>query len=1003
MTKFYLRGYLVVLLLICSMAVWAQSRTVTGRVTSSDDGSGLPGVNILEKGTNNGAVTDASGSYTIQVSSSNAVLVFSFVGYATTEITVGSQTTIDVSLNADVTALSEIVVIGYGQVERKDLTGSVVSISDKSFNKGVMASPQDLLVGKIAGVQVTQGSGAPGSGAQIRIRGGSSINANNDPLVVVDGFPLDNNGPAGMSNSLATINPNDIESMTVLKDASATAIYGSRASNGVIIITTKKGALGKPKVSYNGQYSLSKNIGQVDVLSGDEFRELITGLEGSFGINAAAVAKLGTENTNWQDEIYRDAISHDHNISVNGTTKDVPYRVSYGYTDQQGVLKTTSMQRHSINLNVSPSFLDDNLKVNASVKAMHSKHNFGDQGAVGAAVSFDPTQPVRNGNTRYGGYFTWVADQSNPNSDPNAIAPRNPVAMLELTDNRSKVNRFIGNIELDYRFNFLPELRAHLNTGIDISKSTGFNNVSTLAPWTSELGSLTDYTGETQSRLFDLYFNYVKEVNNHKIDLTAGYSYQSFTRDGTNFSRAANGSIFYDYETDGDGNEVPRVFIPNPNYLISFFGRANYTLNSKYLVTATLRTDGSSRFSEENRWGLFPALALAWRINEEEFLSGVAFLSDLKLRAGYGVTGQQDVGGAYPYLPVYVSSTETAQYQLGDEFYTTFRPSAYDEFFKWEETVTYNIGLDFGLFNDRITGSLELYQRESKDLINTIPIPAGSNFNNFLTTNVGNLENKGVEVTLNGKAVKTDKLEWDLGFNLSHNVNKITKLTATDDPNYQGISVGGIAGGVGNTIQNNNIGFPVNSFFVFQQIYDVNGRPIEGLYVDRTGLGGSVASNQLNKYHYKNPAPRVLMGLTSTLTYGNFDFFFAGRLSVGNYVYNNGAANTYYAAAFNNNTASFNNLRKLINDTEFEGVSGAQYWSDFYVENASFFKMDNMSLGYTTNQLLNQKLRARFSFTVQNAFMITDYKGIDPEVAGGIDNNLYPRPRTFLLGINLTY
>ncbi len=979
---------------------WAQSRSVSGRVTSSDDGSPVPGVNVLEKGTNNGTVTDSDGRFTLQVSGSNAVLVFSFVGYATQEVTVGTQSTINVNLQVDVTALQEVVVVGYGQVEKKDLTGSVVSVGQASFNKGVMTSPQDLLLGKVAGVVVTQGSGAPGSGAQIRIRGGSSVNASNDPLIVVDGFPLDNSGVAGMSNSLSTINPNDIENITVLKDASATAIYGARASNGVIIITTKKGAAGKPTLSYNAQVSLSTLARKAEVLTGDEFRELINGLVGQYGIDAAAASKLGNENTDWQDEVFRNAVSTDHLLSVSGSTQNIPYRVSYGFTDQQGILKTTGLQRHSFNINVSPSFLNDNLRITAGIKGMQTRHNFGDEGAIGSAISFDPTQPVRNGNTRWGGYFTWTLDPNDPNSDASAIAPRNPVARLELTDNRSKVFRYIANFQADYRFSFLPELRAHLNMGIDQSKSTGFNNVSPLAPWTSELGVRTDYTGENQSRLFDFYLNYTKVLNDHKIDFTGGYSYQSFQRDGSNFSRSFDESIFYDFELNTEGDPAPRKFIPNPNYLISFFGRANYNYKGKYLLTATLRTDGSSRFAKENRWGIFPAVAAAWRLKSESFLADVKSLSDLKLRLGYGVTGQQDVGGAYPYLPVYVLSTLTAQYQFGNTFYQTFRPSAYDASFKWEETITYNAGIDVGLISDRVTASVDYYFRESRDLINTIPIPAGSNFNNFLTTNIGNLENRGVELTLNAKAIKTNAVTWDIGFNLSHNKNKITKLTATDDPNYQGINIGGISGGVGNTIQNNNVGFPQNSFFVFQQIYDANGRPIEGFYVDRTGNGGSVVSNQLNKYHYKQPAPIVLMGFTSMLSYKNFDFFMAGRVSLGNYVYNNGASNTFYQAAFNNNTVTFNNLRRFIYDTGFEA---AQYWSDFYVENGSFFKMDNMSLGYNTNELLGQKLKARFSLTVQNAFMITKYSGIDPEIPNGIDNNLYPRPRVFLVGVNLTY
>ncbi|MDW8331494.1 MAG: TonB-dependent receptor [Cyclobacteriaceae bacterium] len=1002
MRIFYKKVHLATLVLLVSLStgLLAQSRTVSGRVLSSDDGAPVPGVNVLEKGTNNGVVTDSDGRFSIRVGGPNSVLVFSFVGYATQEVAVGNQTTIDVTLQVQVSSLEEVVVIGYGQVEKKDLTGSIVSVNQASFNKGVMASPQDLLVGKVAGVVVTQGSGAPGSGAQIRIRGGSSVNASNDPLIVVDGFPLDNSGVAGMSNSLSTINPNDIETITVLKDASATAIYGARASNGVIIITTKKGAVGKPTLNYNAQVSLSTLARKAEVLTGDEYRDLIQGLVGNYGIDAAAASKLGNENTDWQDEVFRNAVSTDHLLSLSGSTKNIPYRVSYGFTDQQGILKTTSMQRHSFNINVSPTLLNDNLRINAGIKGMHTRHNFGDEGAIGSAVSFDPTQPVRNGNTRWGGYFTWTIDPNDPNSDASAIAPRNPVARLELTDNRSKVFRYIANLEADYRFSFLPELRAHLNMGIDHSKSEGFNNVSPLAPWTSELGSRTDYTGENQSRLLDLYLNYSKILNDHKIDFTAGYSYQSFQRDGSNFSRSFDGSVYYDYEVTQDGDTVARKFIPNPNYLISFFGRANYNYKGKYLVTATLRTDGSSRFSEDNRWGLFPAVAVAWRLKSENFLADARSLSDLKLRLGYGVTGQQDVGGAYPYLPVYVLSTPTAQYQFGNTFYQTFRPSAYDASFKWEETITYNAGVDFGLFSDRITASVDYYFRESRDLINTIPIPAGSNFNNFLTTNIGNLENRGVEVTLNAKAVKTNTLTWDIGFNLSHNKNKITKLTATDDPNYQGINIGGISGGVGNTIQNNNVGFPQNSFFVFQQIYDANGRPIEGLYVDRTGNGGNVVSNQLNKYHYKQPAPIVLMGFTSMLTYKNFDFFMAGRVSLGNYVYNNGASNTFYQAAFNNNTVTFNNLRRFIYDS---GFASAQYWSDFYVENGSFFKMDNMSLGYTASQLFTQKLKARFSFTVQNAFMITKYSGIDPEIANGIDNNLYPRPRVFLFGVNLTY
>ncbi|MFZ2907443.1 MAG: TonB-dependent receptor [Cyclobacteriaceae bacterium] len=1015
MTKFYLylRRYLTVLFLLGAFLAQAQNRTVNGKVTSADDGTALPGVNVVQKGTNNGTATDAEGRFTISVPE-NAVLVFSFVGLAGQEVNVGSQTTIDVSMTPDVTSLSEVVVIGYGSVEKKDLTGSIVTVNSGNFNKGVMSSPQDLILGKVAGVQVVQGSGAPGSGAQIRIRGGSSLNATNDPLIIVDGFPLDNNGPAGMANQLTTINPNDIETFTVLKDASATAIYGSRASNGVIIITTKKGQNGKPEIAYNLQTSLSKPVRFVDVLEGEEYRDIVAGFQGTMGINTDAMNRLGAADTDWQDEIFRSAWSQDHNLSVSGTTKNVPYRVSYGYTDQQGILKTTEMTRHSVNLNVSPTFLNENLKVNASLKGSFSKHNFGDEGAIGSAIGFDPTQSIRNGNTRYDGYYTWtqlpnivLGDGSqgmNINGSPNTLATRNPVALLNQTNNQSDVKRFIGNIQFDYKFPFLPELRANLNMGFDKSTSDGYNNASKFLGYTNNEGRLTDYTGENLSKLFDLYLNYVKEFGSHKVDATAGYSYQSFERDGSNFSRNVDETVFSDYELDYsdegdiDGDTVARQNIPNPNYLISFFGRANYTYNNKYLATVTLRADGSSRFADH--WGMFPAVSLAWRLSQESFMSSVSAISDLKLRVGYGVTGQQDIGGTYPYLAQFTESTPTAQYQFGNTFYNTYRPGAYDANIKWEETTTFNVGVDFGLFDGKLSGSLEVYSRETKDLLGFIPIASGSNFSNYLTTNVGTLENRGVELTLNAQPIRSANVTWNIGFNLAHNKNEITKLTKVPDPdNTTIVNVGGISGGVGNTVQVHKVGSPANSFYVFQQVYDANGKPLEGLYVDRSGQGGSVSANNLNKYLYHSPAPDILFGINSSVRYKDFDFSFSGRLSVGNYVYNNGASNSTYNGLY---VASgfFSNLRESVKDNDFVAP---QYWSDYFVENASFFKMDNMSLGYNFNQLLDQKLKARVSFTVQNAFTVTDYSGIDPEVAGGIDNNIYPRPRVFLFGLNLTY
>lgn len=979
----------MVLLLFSSMAVWAQSRTITGRVTSSDDGTGLPGVNILEKGTSNGAVTDANGSYAIQVSGSNAVLVFSFVGYATSEVTVGSQTKVDVSLSADVTALSEIVVIGYGSVEKKDVTGAVADISSENFNRGVLTSPQDLIVGKLAGVNVTTNSGAPGAGATIRIRGGSSLNANNDPLIIIDGFPVDNGGISGVENALATINPNDIETFTVLKDASATAIYGSRASNGVIIITTKKGVAGKPQFSFNSTFSVSKPIKYFDVLSANEYRALVDELVLQGEIDQADVdAKLGDENTDWQKEIFRTALSSDNNLSMTGSVKNIPYRVSYGFTDQQGILINTDISRHTLNLSVSPSFLNDHLKVTMNAKGSNVRSNFGDAGAVGAAISYDPTKPVRDGNELYGGYFSWL---SVPGVPANNIT-FNPVAMAELTDNVGTANRLIGNVEFEYKFHMMPELKAHLNVGLDYQKSDGYNNAPVTADFTrvvTDGGTILDgrantYGAENKSRLLDFYLNYAKNFGDHRLDVTAGYGWQYFYRQSESLNRRADKSIV----------NVPPPFI-GENYLVSFFGRANYSFLDKYLVTATLRYDGSSRFNDP--WGLFPAISAAWRIKDEAFLSGIDKLTELKLRVGYGETGQQDIGNFYPGQAIYRTSNETAQYQLGNTFYPTLRPDAYDPNIKWETTSTLNVGVDFGLFDNRLTGTLEVYNRKTYDLLNTVQIASGTNFSNFLTTNVGDLENKGVELTLNAIPVTTGDFTWNLGVNFARNVNKLTKLLLVDDPSYNGVPAGNV--GVGQFVQNQQVGYPINSFWVLQQVYGPDGMPIEGLYVNRSGENSPVSSNNNNKYRPEHPVADYLIGINSRFNYKKFDFAFSSRLSLGNFVYNNAVAgraflNNVYANGF------FSNVPSAVFDT---GFFSQQQLSDIYVQDASFFKMDNMSLGYSLDNLASGKLRARVSLTVQNAFIITKYDGIDPEVNGGIDNTVYPRPRVFLLGLNLDF
>lgn len=985
---------------------FAQGVRISGKVTDANDGKTMPGVTIAVKNTTTGTITDIDGSFSINVDK-GATLVFSFIGYNTQEVVVGDKTSINIVMVPSVTTLEEAVVIGYGTVKKSDATGSVAVVSSKDFNRGAITSPQELLVGKTTGVVITSNGGAPGSGATIRIRGGSSLNASNDPLIVIDGIPVDNTGISGSANPLASINPNDIESFTVLKDASATAIYGSRASNGVIIITTKKGASAggkKMAINYNGAFSLNTVPNTLEVFSGDDFKVLVNELKdkGFSGLSDKSVKRLGTANTDWQNEIYRSSFTQDHNLSIAGNASKLPYRASVGYTNQDGILKETNMNRLSGAFNLSPVLLNDHLKVDLNFKGSQSKYEFSNTGAVGSAVAYDPTQPVMNGNTRFGGYHTWVnlADtledgSMNPNGYPNPIGVSNPVALLNQTTNNSTVNRYLGNAQFEYKFHFLPELKANLNMGFDKSSSDGINNAPNEAAWTFRqgIGQKIDYTQEKNMELLDFYLNYVKELPSikSKIDATAGYSWQHFKREGDNYSRNGDETVVQD----------STQYI-NENYLVSFFGRLNYTLNDRYLLTVTLRDDGSSRFSEDTRWGLFPAVAFAWRIKDEGFASKLQNLSDLKLRLGYGVTGQQNIGDNfrdyYPYLATYVISEPTAYYQFGSTFYPTLRPNPYDANLKWETTTTYNVGLDFGFFDNRVTGAIDYYFRQTEDLIGYIPIAVGSNFSNYLTTNVGSLENKGVELMIDVKPVITKDLLWTVGYNVSYNKNEITKISLNDDPEYTGVPVGGISGGVGNFIQNNNVGFPANSFYVYQQVYDDNGMPIEGLYIDRSGQGGNIAGNELNKYHYEKPAPDFVMGLSSTLRYKKFDAALSARVNIGNYVYNNVASDRAVYSSLYNQSGYFNNLPTQVNNTKF---NTPQYWSDFYIENASFFRLDNISVGYNFNELFNQKIDARFSFTVQNAFVITKYNGLDPEVDGGIDNNFYPRARTFVFGVNL--
>ncbi|OLY91088.1 iron complex outermembrane recepter protein [Cnuella takakiae] len=971
--------------LLLSLQVFAQTRTITGRVTDAT-GKGVAGVTVSVNGTS-AATTDENGAYTISAAN-GASLVFSSVGFERRELTVGEQTNVSVTLQTATANLGEVVVVGYGTQRRRDLTGSITTVTSKDFQKGVIPTPEQLIAGKVAGVQITSNGGAPGAGSTIRIRGGASLNASNDPLIVVDGVPLTAGGINGAANPLALINPNDIESMNVLKDASATAIYGSRASNGVIIITTKKGTSGKPQVSFNTQLSASENTRRVEVLNADQFRELVNARG-----NADQKALLGTANTNWQDQIYRTAFSQDNNLSVRGSLGRMPYRASVGFLNQDGVLKTGNMKRTSGSLSLSPRFFDEHLRVDINLKGAVTNNQFADQAAIGNAVTFDPTQPVTNGGKRYGGYFEWLLPGSGL---PNLNAPRNPVGLLNQRDDKSTVQRSIGNAQFDYKFHFLPELRANVNLGYDISEGRGTVFVpDSAAAQYNRKGQNTEYKRGYVNTLFEAYLNYVKDLKNidSRIDVMAGYSYQDFL------------TKYYNYaDFNARGEKIPGsdpIFATDePRYtLLSYYGRLNYGYKGRYLLTATVRRDGSSRFAEANRWGVFPSLALAWNVKDEAFLRNVAALSNLKFRVSYGVTGQQEGINYYDYISYYNLSGNTARYQLGNTFYNMYRPGGYYANRKWEETTTWNAGLDYGFLGNRISGTLDVYYRETNDLLNEISQSAGTNFSNRIVANVGSMINKGIEFTLNTTPVRTKEWSWDLNYNITLNKNEISQLTMAPSPSYVGNEYGGVAGGTGNTIQINSVNYPRGAFYTYQQVYNEAGKPIENLFVDRNKDG---VINNSDRYQYKQADPQVFMGLSSNVGYRKWNAGFIARANFGNYVYNNLYSNLGRFSTVGGLPNILNNASVNILESGFTGGNVNQLLSDYYIQNASFLRMDNINLGYNVGKVL-RTANLRLSATVMNAFVITKYKGLDPEISGGIDNNFYPRPRTYVLGVNLDF
>lgn len=959
--------------------------TIKGVVKDMETKEGLIGAFVVAAQDNSiGTSTDFDGAFEIEVPEGTKSLVFSYTGYADVREDINGRNFIEVYMTAG-QVLESLVVIGYGTVKREDATGSVQAVSSKDFNRGAITSPQELLAGKVAGVAITTGGG-PDDGAQIRVRGQSSLSASNDPLIVIDGIPVDNGGVSGNRNPLNVVNPNDIETMTVLKDASATAIYGSRASAGVILITTKKGTAGSPlRVNYSGNYSIGQTANRVDVLNADEYRDIISK---NYPADHPAHALLGSASTDWQDEIYRAANATDHNVNLTGSIGALPYRASVGYTYKEGVLRNDNFQRYSAGINISPKLLDNTLQMNFGLKAMLSNNQFAERGAIGAALSWDPTQSPRDTSSRYSGYSTWLIE----NGNPNGLAPANPVALLDrnLRNDQSDVTRYITNASFDYRLPFLPALRANLNVGYDFSRGKGSvvipgNNAVAFAFQQDFGGGINNtYENERTNSVLEFYLNYKKEFNDHDIDVMGGYSWQRFYSNNSFRNSDAAGTPALTLERKDIGDEL---------YLLSLFGRVNYGFKDRYLLTLSLRRDGTSRFSPESRWGLFPAAALAVKVLENQN----KYFGSLKLRAGWGITGQQAIGGSYVSQAIYQLSLINAQYQFGNSFINTYRPNGYDANIKWEETTTYNLGFDFSIVKGRLGGSLDVYQRDTRDLLNFIQVPAGTNLTNFINTNVGNMVNKGVELALNITAISKKDFSWEIGFNTAYNTNEITKLTKVDDPDYIGVPTGGIAGGVGSNIQIHTVGFQPASFFVFEQLYDENGNILEGQFADRNGDG---VVDDLDKYRYKKPAADVIAGITSNLKYKNFDFSFAGRANFGNYVYNNVQTDMGYLQRLYHPTDYLQNVHSSAVSNNVQQQRNLTF-SDHFVTNASFFRFDHITVGYSFDKLIGRF--TRFYLTVQNPIVITNYEGLDPELGNGIDNNVYPRPRTFVFGVSVDF
>ena len=970
---------------VASLSAQAQNRTIKGCITDANNKEPLMGATITLDGGKTGAVTDLDGNYTLIVPAGTKQITVSYIGYIAKTVQLKGDV-INITLDSNDRQLGEVVVVGYGTARKSDLTGSVATVSAKDFNKGSISSPEQLINGKVSGVQIMSNSGSASAGSTIRVRGGASLNASNDPLIVLDGVPLEHGGISGNSdNFLSMINPADIESMTVLKDASSTAIYGSRASNGVIIITTKKGQQGGVKVNFNTTNSIQTRTQMVEMLSRDQFVNVIN----QYGTDNQK-SLLGDANTDWNDEVYRTAFGTDNNLSVSGSMgKWLPFRVSVGYFNQSGLVRKDNVERWTGNVVLTPSFFQDHLKLTINAKGTLNNNSFNNGGAVWAAATFNPTIPVYSGNNSYGGFN----EALDADGYPVNAGVRNPRGLVDLYDSKSKVSRFIGSMDVDYKVHFLPELKFHATVGADYAKGDGTIYVPGYAAQAfnkDESLSGSDYKygpQKNENRLLTLYANYAKYFDELKsnVDLTAGYDYQYWK----------STTPLY-YTKSGAGTTLSTVKASDYRHvMLSYYGRLNYSFDGKYLLTATVRRDASSRFSKDTRWGTFPSVALGWTLTEEPWLKDNKVLSNFKLRASYGVTGQQEGIGNYNYLPVYTSSVTGAEALINGQYIKTYRPEAYVENLKWETTSSWNFGVDFGFLKGRLTGAVDFYTRKTKDLLASVPTAAGTNFSKTILTNVGNVDSKGVEVSLNATPIQTKDWEWNLSYNFTWQNMKVKNLSLTKGGNQTNVKVGPSIDAY--QFQVLTEGYEPYMFYVYHQLYNrETGKPIEGAYAD---LNKDGEINEADLYRYHSPAPKYIMGLSTSLRYKQLTLGMSFRANIGNYVYNGMAMNAGAWETVSYNNSQLNNLNASFLKT---GFKTRQYLSDYYVENASFLKLDNLSLSYNVGKI-SKWASLTVSAMVQNVFTITGYSGADPEVPNGMDNSFYPRPRTYSLSLGLQF